>query len=94
MSDDIVNRLRNMAIGSLYGINIAPFEHYNEAADEIERLRAGDDKDSLLWRLNFAYNNPFREHLLPEAATEIQRLRAEVRELRALREACKEHHCE
>ena len=40
MSDDIVNRLRNMAIGSLYGINIAPFEHYNEAADEIERLRA------------------------------------------------------
>ena len=29
-----------------------------------------------------------------EAADEIERLRAEVRELRALREACKEHHCE
>ena len=40
MADDIVTRLRELAIGSLYGISIAPFEHYNAAADEIERLRA------------------------------------------------------
>ena len=91
MTDDIVTQLRAIA-----PIHEGRKGHgcIAKAADEIERLRAGDDKDSLLWRLNFAYNNPFREHLLPEAATEIQRLRAEVRELRALREACKEHHCE
>ena len=39
MTDDIVTRLRELAIGAMYGINIAPFEHYNAAADEIERLQ-------------------------------------------------------
>lgn len=39
-TDDIVTRLRELAIGGIYGINIAPFEHYNAAADEIERLRS------------------------------------------------------
>lgn len=39
VTDDIVTGLREMAVGSLYGINIAPFEYYNAAADEIERLR-------------------------------------------------------
>ena len=93
--DDIVTRLRN---DECYGTHYEAGDSLGctpcEAADEIERLRAGDDKDSLPWRLKFAYNNPFRELFLPEAATEIQRLRAEVRELRALREACKEHHSE
>lgn len=41
-----MTRLRELAIGSLYGISIAPFEHYNAAADEIERLRADRDR----WR--------------------------------------------
>lgn len=57
MSDDIVTRLRELAIGAMYGINIAPFEHYNAAADEIERLR----DERLSW-LNIA----FCTHCLPQ----------------------------
>jgi hypothetical protein len=56
VSDDIVTRLRNMAIGRLYGIEIAPFEHYNEAADEIERLR-GEVKRWSNWASDYAYDD-------------------------------------
>lgn len=53
MVTDIVTRLRELAIGSLYGINIAPFEHYNAAADEIERLQA-DVKRWSNWAIDYA----------------------------------------
>ena len=63
MSDDIVTRLREIAIGAIYGINIAPFEHYNAAADEIERLRADRDR--------------FAKHI-EDLMVELRRVRAEV----------------
>lgn len=39
-----------------------------------------DNENTLVWRLNFAYNNPHREFLLKEAAQEIEILRARLRE--------------
>lgn len=36
--------------------------------------------ESLLWRLDYAYRNPHREHLLVEARAEIERLRARLLE--------------
>ena len=53
--------------------------------DIVTRLRecvVGDPDEYTWWQT------------MTQAATEIERLRAEVRELRALREACKEHHSE
>lgn len=37
-----------------------------------------DPRDTLLWRLEFAYKNPHREYLLMEASHEIDRLRVRL----------------
>jgi len=50
-----------LAIGGIYGINIAPFEHYNAAADEIERLRK--QRDELVWAIAWFLNGGSREKL-------------------------------
>lgn len=41
---------------------------------------------SLLWRLKYAYDNPYREFLLIEAGMEIERLREQIRQLEAERD--------
>ena len=43
-------------------------------------------KETLLWRLEFAYNNPHREYLLIEAAAEIEHLRDQIRALESERD--------
>ena len=59
-------------------------------SDIVTRLRG-----ELVVKLNGKPWITFDAHpVLGEAADEINRLRAEVRELRALCEACKEHHGE